>query len=868
MFNLEKSIREWKKTLFRSQNMEDADVAELESHVRDEIDRLRAEGLDDETAFRKAVDGPAAAEILEAEYAKVRRFRGDKPRWHPVRLLPSFAWSHLKIAFRKMRKQKAYSFINIVGLALGLTCSILIFFWVRDELGVNLFHEKADRIYRINKIYTLGDTAGTNTSTPFPLADAVDEMFAEIEDSTRYYRVTALVEFGDKVFYERSVCLTDTSFFNIFTFPFVKGGPAAALGEQGSIFITETTAAKYFGSEDSLGKTLILDREKSFIVRGVIEDPPPDSDLRFDLFAPVAAMLDPALLEDWTGHYAVTFVQLGEGVDPAATEAKLSALIKERLPDEKISLGLQPLAEIHLHAPDGSEQGMRYVRLFALIAVFILVIACINYINLSTARSEQRAREVGLRKVVGGRRGQIAWQFFAESVLFTLISLVAALFLVQSLHGIYRDLTGKTLLLSDFSPGVFAGLLLLALFTGLASGTYPALVLSAFKPAQALRDNLDRPGRKASFRKALVVLQVALSIMLIIAMGAIEKQLKFMRMRDPGFNKENVLFMRIPEGAAQNYETFRNELLTNPAIQGTARTLQLPGEMSAIFRGIRWEGMEAGESAALSFIPVDYDTLDLMEMTIAEGRNFSREFPSDESNYILNEKAVEVMGLEDPIGKPFSLDEDIPGTIIGVVKDFHSMPLNFGIEPAVLLMDPQYYAVALVKIRPGKQKEALGAIETAWDRFAPGFPCEYRHLDERFDLYYGAEILAGKILRYFVVIAVIISCLGLLGLSAFIAEQKTKEIGIRRTLGASVPQVVLLFVKQFLPWVLLANVLAWPAAYFGLRGWLNNYSYRTALGMPLFLMAAAAALVIAMITVSIQAVRAARADPIDSLRYE
>jgi putative ABC transport system permease protein len=871
MFDLEKAIREWKRNLFRSQNMDEADVAELESHVRDETKRFVREGFDEETAFRKAIEDPESVGALEAEYAILRRLNIDRPRWHPARLLPAFAWSHMKVAVRKMRKQKAYSLINTIGLALGMTCSFLIFFWVQDELGYNRFHEKADELFRVNKKYQIGGETQYNSSTPFPLARALRENIPEVIDATCFQRIRALISFGDiedNVFSERRVCMVDPSFFKVFTFPAVKGDPAEALAEPDSIVLTESAADKYFGVEDPIGKTLTLDHDKDFVVKGVIADIPPASDLRFDLFVPVSRMIDPELLEGWGDHYVMTFVLLQEGTIPLDVEKKLSKLIQEKLPEEQISLTLQPLGNIHLYSEDGSEQGMKFIRIFSIVALFILIIACINYINLSTARSEKRAREVGLRKVVGARRMQIAWQFFAESVLFTLIALCIALLLIQLLEGVFHDLTGKTLVLADFKPGFILGLLLITGFTGLAAGVYPALVLSSFKPARALRDGPDRLGRKASFRKTLVVVQVALSIMLLISLGVIEKQLRYIRSRDLGFDKDGVLFMRMTGGLQKNYEAFRNELLQNPGVAAVARTFQPPGEMSAIARGIRWEGMEAGESAAFGYIPVDYDTMDLLDMKIVQGRKFSREFSADDdSTFILNEKAVEAMGLKDPIGKPFSLTSST-GTIVGVVKDFHSMPLNYGIEPVVLLIDPDYYSLILVKIRPGDPRAAISGVEAAWKKFAPGFPLEYHFLDERFELYYAPEILAGKLFRTFALLAIFISCLGLLGLSAFMAEQKTKEIGIRKALGASVPRIVLLLTKQFLLWVVLANFVAWPVAYLAMRNWLNNYPFRTTLGLPLFLLSAAAALLITMFTVSFQAVRAARVNPVDSLRYE
>jgi len=872
MFELEKAIRDWKKSLFRSQNMEEPDIAELESHIRDEIDRLLKEGLDEATAFQKAVKDTESFESLEAEYGKVRRLRFYGSAWNPARLLPAFAWSHLKIAVRKMKKQKAYSFINTVGLALGMTVSFLIFFWVHDELGTNRFHENADLLFRVNKKYQIGSETQYNSSTPYALARAARENCAEVIDATGFQRIRALISFSDKedsVFYENRVCLVDSSFFKVFTFPSIEGDPEKAMAEPGAIVLTESTAHKYFGTEDPLGKILTLDHEKDFVVKGVIEDIPPDSDIRFDLFVPISSMIDPESLSSWGDHYPSTFVLLQDGSVSVELEKKLSGLIQEQLPKEQISLVLQPLGDIHLYSSDGSEEGMKFVRIFSIVAIFILVIACINYINLSTARSERRAKEVGLRKAVGARRMQIAWQFFLESVLFTLIALGISLLLIHMLGGVFHDLTGKTIAFTDLlSPGFLLGILLITVFTGLAAGVYPALVMSSFKPVRALRNGFDRAGKKASFRKTLVVIQVSLSIILLVGMGGIEKQLRYIRARDHGFNKHGVLFMRMNGELQKNYEAFRNELLQNPDVAAVARTFQPPGEMSAITRGIRWQGMEPGDSVAFGYIPVDYDTLDLLGIKIVQGRKFSREFPADESNFILNEKAIEAMNLKDPIGKPFSLNEDSTGTIIGVVKDFHSLPLNFGLEPVVLLLDADFYSLVLIRIRPGDRREAISGIEAAWKKFSTGFPFEYHFLDELFELDYGPEILAGKIFRTLALIAIFISCLGLLGLSAFLAEQKTKEIGIRKTLGASALRVVLLLTKQFFLWVLLANVIAWPIAYFALRNWLNNYPFRMTLGLPLFLLAAAAALVVTMFTVSFQAVKAALANPADSLRYE
>jgi len=855
MFELEKEIQQWTRKLGRGRNLEEADVAELESHVRDEITRFIKDGMSEEAAFRAATEDPEEAKALEDEYGKVR-------------LTSSLAWSYLKVALRKMRKQKAYSFINIVGLAFGLACSILILFWVRDELGFNMFHENADRLYRINKVYQVGAKTESNPMTPYPLARAVRGNFPEVEDVTGYTRISGLLKFEDKVFFERGVCIADTSFFRMFSFPFVKGEPQSALTQAGSAVVTETIAAKYFGNQDPMGKTITLDQTKELLITGVVKDIPSNSDLRYDIFVAAPGYVTPDTAENWHSHYYLTFALLRKDADIAGLESRLSTIIQDRLPEEKISLNLQSLAQLHLYTPDGQEEGMKYVYFFSAIAAFILMIACINYVNLSTARSEKRAKEVGLRKVVGARRSQIARQFFGESALFTLIALAAAFVLIQLLRGPFNSVTGKTLKFADFSPSFILSLILITVFTALASGLYPALVLSSFAPVRALREGVRRRGGKASLRKTLVVIQFALSIILLIGTGVIDRQLRYMQKTDLGFDQDNMLYLRMNEKLRDNYDAFRTELMRNPQVVGVARTHELPMETWAITRGVTWEGKETPGGDAFGFAVVDHDTLDLTKMRFAAGRNFSREFPSDDSNFIFNEKAIKIMGMKDPIGKSFRLSELSKGTIIGVVKNFHSLPLNFALEPLVVVMNPSFYRLVLVKLRPGSQEAALASIEAVWKTFAPGFPFEYHFLDERFESNYAREVQAGRIFGYFVFVAVFISCLGLLGLASFTAEQKTKEIGVRKTLGASTAGVVVLLTKEFLKWVVLSNVIAWPVAYLAMRGWLSHFAFRTRLGVLVFALSAGLALAVALLTVSYQAFKAARANPVDSLRYE
>ena len=776
--------------------------------------------------------------------------------------------NYLKIAFRNIKKHKAYSFINITGLAFGMACCLLILFWVQDELSFNNFFKNSDQIYRINKKYQMGNEVSYNSSTPYPLAQAAKDKYAEIIDATKFFRTSALIKYEDKIFNERRVCVTDSCFFEIFTFKFIKGDHQKALAQPTSMVITEAIAQKYFGDHDPIGKVVTLDNRNDFTITGVIQDIPSNSDIEFDIFVSTAKMVNPNFYEEWGSHSLHTHVLLQQETAVKNLEQKLSEMIQERLPEEKISLTLQPLSDIHLYSIDGKKAGMSYVYLFSVIAIFILTIACINFINLSTARSEKRAKEVGLRKVVGANRLQIIRQFFGESIIFTLIALAAALLLVEFFQSPFNNVTGKNLNITAFNSSFIIGLMLIAIFTGLVAGSYPALFLSSFQPITALKGTISQRFKNKFFRKILVIIQFSLSIMLLIGTGIIYNQLQYMQKKDLGFNKENVLYLGMNRTLRENYDAFKNELLQNRDIVGTTRTSELPTEIWSIMRGIKWEGKESSEGAAFGFAAIDQDYIETMNMEIVQGRNFSIKFPSDTSNFIFNEKAINVMGMADPIGKPFVLDEDARGTIVGVVKDFHFLPLTNAMEPLILMIQPGFYREVLVKIRSDNMKKTIRHIENAWKKISPDYPFEYHFLDERFEANYRDELRAGKIFQYFVIIAIFISCLGLLGLASFTAEQKTKEIGVRKVLGASIPRIVFLLIKEFTKWVILSNLIAWPIAYFAMNSWLQNFAYRVNIGILTFILSAIVALVIAVMTVSYQSIKAALANPVESLQYE
>ncbi len=777
--------------------------------------------------------------------------------------------NYIKIAFRNIIRNKGISLINIAGLAIGITCCVLILLWVQDELSYDQFHKNSDNIYRVNKKYEMGTEVSYNRATPFPLADAAKTGFAEIIDATKIFRRPVLVKYGDIFFTERRVCFTDTSFFKIFSFQFLQGNSTTALINPNSVIITEEMSRKYFSNTDPIGKVITIDNRTEYAVTGVIKNVSGNSDLQYDMFMSISADDQAGSADDWGSQWLRTYVLLQGNTDYKNLELKLSSLIKEHLPEEKISLVLQPLKNIHLYAVNGEPEGMKYIYFFSIIALFILIIACINYMNLSTARSAKRSRETGIRKVMGAYKSQISRQFFGESILYTIIALAASLVLVELIRPFFNDLTGKNLVFDYTNYQMIAGLIFITIFAGLFSGTYPALFISAFQPVKVLKgNNSDKGSGGTRFRKILVIIQFSLSIILIISTLIIYSQLEFIQNKEMGYNKDNILYFSLNRELRENYDALKIELLQNTDILNITKTSELPTEISSIIRGITWEGKETDEGAAFGFASVDYDYFETMNMEVVQGRAFSKKFPADSGNVIFNEKAIKVMGMESPVGKQFALDEENKGTIIGVLKDFHSLPLTYEIEPMIILMVPDYQRYMLVKIQSENIAGTIENIEASWAKFSPGFPFEYHFLDEDFDMLYRDEIRSGKIFGYFVILAIFISCLGLLGLSSFTAEQRTKEIGVRKVLGASVTNIVIILVKEFTKWVLYANLIAWPIAWFMMNNWLQNFAYKTDIGWWVFLLAGGIAFVIAVITISSQAIKAAVANPVKALKYE
>lgn len=793
-------------------------------------------------------------------------------------------FNYIKIAFRNMIRNKTYSFINITGLAIGMAACILILLWVQDELSYDKFHENADDIYRIveNQYYSGGEPFPVAV-TPGPLAKSLKDEFPEVKNSVRLLAgAGGTLKYGEKIFTEKqNAILTEQTFFEIFSFSFIKGNPETALVEPNSIVLSEKLAEKYFPSEDPLGKILILENKVNLKVTGVIKNIPDNSHLRFDFAVSInviRTLIEIIDMEGWGNNAFYTYVQLQNGTNYQDVSKKISGTIKKHAEGAVSEIFLQPLTKIHLYSAgrytadiDGHGD-ILYVNLFSIIAIFVLLIACINFMNLATAKSINRAKEIGIRKVVGASRQAIIRQFLGESIIYSLLALLLALVFVELLLPAFTNLTQKDLALNFHANiSILLALLLIAVITGIVSGSYPALFLSSFKPATVLKSSLVSGKKGAFIRKSLVVFQFSLSVILIIGTAVVYKQLDYIHKKNLGLSKENITYIPLGDAAKQKYETIKKEFLNNPEVEAVTVSSHLPTYMGSSTSGISWEGKNPNDVILLHYAFVDQDYVKTFKMEIAEGRFYSEDFASDSNALVINEEAANLMGRESIIGKKVNIigvEKEL--SVIGVLKNFHFKPLNTKIEPMILSIEPssQWINFMFIRIKPGNPKNTLASLEKTFKRIIPETPFEYQFLDQDYEnMYRGVERM-GSLFMYFSILAIFISCLGLFGLASFIAERRTKEIGVRKVLGASVLNVVMLLSKEFTKWVLLANLIAWPIAYYAMAGWLENFAYRIDMSWWLFVGAACIALAIALMTVGYHAVKAALTDPVKALRYE
>jgi len=780
------------------------------------------------------------------------------------------------IAIRNLRKHKGLSFINIAGLAVGLACSILIFLWVRDERSIDGFHANGKAIYRLIQEVKYSGREMSVAVTQGALGPSLQRDVPEIVGSCRLARAEMKFAAGERWFTE-SVRLADASFFEMFTFPLRQGDPTSALVDPYSIVLSEETARKYFPDGDAFGKTLHADKNVDFRVTGVMKTPPRNSILRADAFLPFVFGRELGLPVDaWDDSRFTTFVQLEKDARLASVAAKISGYLKGKpIVEKDAALSLQPLRDIYLHPGLAGEQfvlgDIRAVRIFSLAALFILLIACANFMNLATASSAHRAREVGLRKVCGAGRGRLMGQFYAESFVLTALSLGAAIVLAGILLPPFNKIAAKELSFGLFAvPGNFLALAELLLLTAFLAGSYPALFLSRFQPSRVLKGDLSLGTRGRILRRILFVSQFSLAVLLLICTICVRNQVVFMRNFQTGWDKEQIVTTVMGEEMRGRFEAVREELLRNPDILGVAAASSLPTRGYLYTNALwDWPGKNPREEIVMRGTCADVGYFPLLGMEIIRGRDFvEAEEANTNIQWIINEEAARIMDFSDPVGQPLTQAGEFKGTIVGVVKDYHFTGLKERIDPLVVGYSPYLSQILFTKIRPGKAPGAIKALESAWKKFAPRDEFKYSFLTEAADALYRSEERIEGVLVAFSILSVIVACLGLFGLAAFLAEKRTKEIGIRKALGASTAKIVFLFSREFIWDVAAANAVAWPAAYFFAREWLRDYAYRITLGPGPFLLAAALTLSIALATAGHRFIRAAGIPPAKTLKYE
>jgi len=790
--------------------------------------------------------------------------------------------NYLKIAFRNLWRHRVFSFINIMGLAVGMTACFLIFLYVRFELSYDSFHSKADRIYRVvSDIKT--PTEVINASGPsWAVPPNAKEEFPEVESFVRLYNDQVLVRKGDIKFQEENSLWADSAFFKVFDFKLLKGDPTTALKDQFSVVFSETAAKKYFGKQDPMGQTLLLTGDAfPAKVTGIMKDIPENSQIKADMVLSMTTITQkfaPAIDSQWGNYGAYAYLLLKPNTDSKKLTAKFPAFLEKRNGTEMKksqmypTLFLEPLRDVYLRSTrDGQKTGnITNVYIFSIVAIFILLIACINFINLTTARSAERAKEVGIRKVVGALKTQLSKQFIGESIILCLIAFILTIFFSWLLLPVFNQLAGKTISHSIFENSRYIGFLLLAAMgIGLLAGIYPALVLSSFKPVTVLKGKFATGTRGILLRKTLVVSQFTISIGLIIATIIVYNQMNFMRNQDLGFSKDQMIVMDTYGDAAK--DAFKQSLAGLPNVKSVATSSSVPGGGNpGAYSEIENKKGDL-QIANLDLYFVDFDYINQFKIKMVAGRGFSRDFATDTTQaMVLNEAAVKMFGYTSPqqaIGKRFK-QWGREGKIIGVAKDFHFRSLQQPIKPLSMRIEPGGCNLVSANVSATHLPATLATIEKKWKTLIPNRPFSYFFLDEFFDKQYRNEVRFGKLFLNFAILAIFISCLGLLGLASYSTIQRTKEIGIRKVLGASVSNIVNLLSKDFLRLVAISALIAFPVAWFSMHKWLQDFAYRVGVSWWVFVAATILATLIAILTISFQAIRAAVANPVKSLRTE
>lgn len=785
--------------------------------------------------------------------------------------------NYFKIAWRNIVRQKAYSLLNIAGLSIGMACSILILLWVQNELSYDRFHPRAEQLFRLT--CSAGDFRAAVSAAG--MARGLKSELPQIKNGLRISKwAPKLVEVGDKKLEEKRVIYADSNFLDFFTFPLLAGNKATALQDPGGILITEEMAMKYFNTRHAVGKTIRMDNKDNFTVAGVLANTPPNSHLQFDFLIPMKTLARTSFdlqNDSWNNFVFYTYLELD--AQTAASSSARDKLIKQMFsvfkshgPTIQLDFELQRVTDIHLHSNyqlDVAGHGnIQYVNVFFVVAIFILVVACINFMNLATARSERRAKEVGLRKVVGANRYQLVFQFLGEALIFSFLSLVIAIGLVYLLLPIFQMLAEKNLTIQLLDGKLLLSLIGIAMLTGLLSGSYPALFLSGFAPVKVLKGKMKVAGGNLLFRNALVVTQFVVAIVLLVGTAVVYKQLHFIKNRNLGFDKSNLLYVPMNGELWAKQQALKSMLAQNQLTENFTVISSLPTEVESGTVDVVWDGQTSRNQVVFPSMDVDENFISVFKTEVLAGRGFEKRFTGDSSAFMINERAMQIMGMNigNAVGKNLSLG-DQKGTIIGVVKDFHFKSLQYAMEPLILRLN-KWGGVAMIRTNAGKNEQTIAALEKINHQLNPAFPFQFGFLDKDLDNLYRSEQQMGSIFNLFAGLAIFISCLGLYGLSAFMAEQRTKEIGVRKVLGATVAGVVGLLSQDFLKLICIAIVIASPIAWYAMNQWLQGFAYQTTLEWWVIALAAVLATGIALFTISFQSIKAALMNPVKSLRSE
>ncbi|CAL1519578.1 ABC transporter permease [Chitinophaga sp. MM2321] len=784
--------------------------------------------------------------------------------------------NYFKTAWRNLSKNRFYSLINISGLTVGLAVGILILLWVQDELSFDNFHKQAPDICRLECLVGTGTSKQVWTVTTASIGVMGKRELPEIKAAVRITGnyTYSLFKYGEKVFTEEASAFTDPSFFTVFDFPLIRGNAANPFPDNNSVVLTTSTAKRYFGEQDPIGKVLTADGTTSFTVSGVIPDFPKNSSIRYDLLLPMSLLKQmgsrqsPAYDMDnnFTQFSFETYLLLQPGTSLKTVADKLLKIHLRNKPDDTdLTYLTEPLTKMHLYNADGTDGGMGTVRMFIIIAILILVIACINNVNLSTARSMLRAKEVSLRKIVGATRFHLFMQFVVETALIFFLATVLAIGLMYILMPYYNQVSGKELVLNLSSYHIWLVILITISCTLLASSVYPAMLLSSFEPLKALKGKIAGGIGDAAFRKVLVVTQFVCSIVLIAGTFIISNQLKYIKSKELGYDK-NYVFGFYMRDMSRHYDAIRADLMSRPGVADVTRGSENIINMGRVTGDTDWDGKGKEETFIVHPVAIDKDFIPFFKMKLVQGENFTNA-PADSLHYIMNETAVRNLGMKDPIGKRFKM-HGINGTISGVVKDFHYTSMKDKIGPVVFYYHEGNAGRIFIRTTAKDATKAIHAAEQEWKKYNPAFPFQYHFMDETFNEMYTSEIHTGLLFNIFAAIAILISCLGLFGLAAYTAQLRTREIGVRKVLGATVSGIIQLLATDFIRLVLIAIVIAIPIAWFAMDKWLQHFAYRTDIHWTVFALSGLLAILISIFTISFQSVKAALANPVKSLRTE